>query len=84
MASAGVGDLVATCADAKSRNGTVGYELGLGRWLADITAGMHMVTEGVKSGGPLVELTHTHGVGMAIAEQVRAIVEGRVSPPKRR
>ena len=77
---AGVGDLVATCASPKSRNRTVGYELGLGRTLADITAGMHMVAEGVKSAGPLVELAHAHGVEMPIAEQVRAIVEGRCSP----
>jgi len=77
---AGVGDLVATCASAKSRNRTVGYELGLGRSLADITAGMHMVAEGVKSAGPLVELARAHGVEMPIAEQVRAIVEGRCSP----
>ncbi len=77
---AGVGDLVATCASAKSRNRTVGYELGLGRPLADITAGMHMVAEGVKSAGPLVALARAHGVEMPIAEQVRSIVEGKCSP----
>jgi glycerol-3-phosphate dehydrogenase (NAD(P)+) len=77
---AGVGDLVATCASPKSRNRTVGFELGQGRSLDDIINSMHMVAEGVKSAGPLVELARAHGVEMPIAEQVEAIVSGRCSP----
>jgi glycerol-3-phosphate dehydrogenase (NAD(P)+) len=77
---AGVGDLVATCASAKSRNRTVGFELGQGRSLEDIVGGMHMVAEGIKSAGPLVELAHAQGVEMPIAEQVQAIVSGERSP----
>jgi glycerol-3-phosphate dehydrogenase (NAD(P)+) len=77
---AGVGDLVATCASPKSRNRTVGFELGQGRSLDDIINSMHMVAEGVKSAGPLVELARAHGVEMPIAEQVEAIVSGRCTP----
>jgi glycerol-3-phosphate dehydrogenase (NAD(P)+) len=77
---AGVGDLVATCASPKSRNRTVGFELGQGRALADIVDGMQMVAEGIKSAGPLVGLARAHGVEMPIAEQVEAIVAGRCSP----
>ncbi len=77
---AGVGDLVATCASPKSRNRTVGFELGQGRSLDEIVSGMHMVAEGVKSAGPLVGLARAAGVEMPIAEQVDAIVEGRCSP----
>jgi glycerol-3-phosphate dehydrogenase (NAD(P)+) len=77
---AGVGDLVATCASPKSRNRTVGFELGQGRTLDEIVNGMHMVAEGVKSAGPLVELARAHDVEMPIAEQVDAIVSGRCSP----
>jgi glycerol-3-phosphate dehydrogenase (NAD(P)+) len=77
---AGVGDLVATCASPKSRNRTVGFELGQGRSLGDIVSSMHMVAEGVKSAGPLVALARSNGVEMPIAEQVEAIVEGRCSP----
>src|SRR5580692_6332443 len=77
---AGVGDLVATCASPKSRNRTVGFELGRGRTLGDIVSGMQMVAEGVKSAGPLVALARANGVEMPIAEQVQAIVEGRCSP----
>jgi len=77
---AGVGDMVATCASPKSRNRTVGFELGQGRSLDEIVNGMQMVAEGVKSAGPLVGLAHSHGVEMPIAEQVDAIVDGRCSP----
>jgi glycerol-3-phosphate dehydrogenase (NAD(P)+) len=77
---AGVGDLVATCASPKSRNRTVGFELGQGRSLDEIINAMHMVAEGVKSAGPLVSLAKSHGVEMPIAEQVEAIVDGRCSP----
>jgi glycerol-3-phosphate dehydrogenase (NAD(P)+) len=77
---AGVGDMVATCASAKSRNRTVGFELGQGRSLDEIVNGMRMVAEGVKSAGPLVGLARAHGVEMPIAEQVEAIVDGRCSP----
>ena len=77
---AGVGDMVATCASPKSRNRSVGFQLGQGRTLDEIVNGMQMVAEGVKSAGPLVGLARTHGVEMPIAEQVEAIVDGRCSP----
>ena len=79
---AGVGDLVATCTSPRSRNRTVGLELGRGRSLDDVLAGMHMVAEGVKTAGPLVDLARRHGVEMPIAEQVAAIVAGETSPPE--
>jgi glycerol-3-phosphate dehydrogenase (NAD(P)+) len=77
---AGIGDLVATCASTKSRNRTVGYQLGQGHQLDEILSGMHMVAEGVKTAAPLVELAQSRGVEMPIAEQVEAIVAGRRSP----
>jgi glycerol-3-phosphate dehydrogenase (NAD(P)+) len=77
---AGVGDMVATCASPKSRNRTVGFQLGQGQTLDEIVNGMQMVAEGVKSAGPLVALARSHGVEMPIAEQVEAIIDGRCSP----
>lgn len=77
---AGVGDLVATCTSPRSRNRTVGFELGQGRALDDILDSMHMVAEGVKTSAPLVQLARAHGVEMPIAEQVAAIVAGTTSP----
>ena len=45
---AGLGDLVLTCTGGLSRNRSVGVELGRGRKLPEIIAGMHgMVAEGV-------------------------------------
>src|SRR5690606_36611351 len=43
---AGMGDLILTCTGDLSRNRHVGVELGRGRALADILAGMSMVAEG--------------------------------------
>lgn len=77
---AGVGDLVATCTSPQSRNRTVGLELGRGRRLDDVLAGMLMVAEGVRTARPLVELARRHGVEMPIAEQVARIVAGETSP----
>ena len=46
---AGMGDLVLTCTGELSRNRTVGLELGKGRKLAEILAGLGHVAEGVKT-----------------------------------
>src|SRR5450759_1659626 len=75
---AGMGDLVATCTSTKSRNRTVGVELGRGRSLADILAEMNMVAEGVKSTGAVLALAAEHGVDMPIAAMVGAVLyDGR-------
>jgi glycerol-3-phosphate dehydrogenase (NAD(P)+) len=76
---AGVGDLVATCTSAQSRNRTVGYELGRGRPLSDVLAGMYMVAEGVRTARPLVDLARHHGVEMPIAEQVAELIAGETT-----
>jgi len=70
---AGLGDLVATCASAQSRNHHVGVELGRGRSLAAIEAGVPTVAEGVRSSTAVVELARQHGVQVPIAEQVDAV-----------
>jgi len=76
---AGMGDLVATCMSAQSRNRTVGEQLGQGRSLDDIVADMRMVAEGVKSTAAVLELAAKAGVEMPIAEQVGAVLyQGRM------
>lgn len=77
---AGVGDLVATCTSAQSRNRSVGFELGSGRRLEQVLSGMRMVAEGVRTAAPLVALAQAHGVEMPIAAQVAALVAGETSP----
>jgi glycerol-3-phosphate dehydrogenase (NAD(P)+) len=71
---AGMGDLVATCTSTKSRNRTVGVELGKGRKIDDIVAEMNMVAEGVKSTAAVLELARRHEIEMPIAEQVGAVL----------
>src|ERR1043165_1143666 len=46
---AGLGDLVLTAYGRLSRNRKVGIELGQGRNIDEITSGMRMVAEGVKT-----------------------------------
>ena len=67
---AGVGDLMATCASAQSRNHSVGIELGRGRKIDEIIGSMRMVAEGVKSCKPILELGREAGVRMPITENV--------------
>jgi glycerol-3-phosphate dehydrogenase (NAD(P)+) len=72
---AGMGDLVLTCTGGLSRNRSVGVELGRGRKLPDIIAGMHgMVAEGVFTVNAAVGLARRQGVEMPITEQVYAIL----------
>ncbi len=78
---AGLGDLVLTCTGGLSRNRTVGVELGRGRNLSDIIAGMHgMVAEGVLTTTAAVGLAAKMGVEMPITEQMHAILQQGKSP----
>jgi len=78
---AGLGDLVLTCTGELSRNRSVGVELGRGRKLADVVAGMHgMVAEGVLTTNAAVGLAHRYGVEMPITQQVHAILHQEKSP----
>jgi glycerol-3-phosphate dehydrogenase (NAD(P)+) len=78
---AGLGDLVLTCTGGLSRNRSVGVELGRGKKLAEIIAGMHgMVAEGVFTTTAAVGLAHARGVEMPITEQMHAILHNGKSP----
>jgi glycerol-3-phosphate dehydrogenase (NAD(P)+) len=78
---AGLGDLVLTCTGGLSRNRSVGVELGRGRTLPEIIAGMHgMVAEGVFTTSAAVGLAHARNVEMPITEQMHAILHQRKSP----
>ncbi len=78
---AGLGDLVLTCTGGLSRNRSVGVELGRGRKLPEILAGMHgMVAEGVFTTTAAVGLARAHGVEMPITEQMHAILHEGKSP----
>lgn len=77
----GIGDLVLTCTGPLSRNRAVGIELGRGRQLADILAGLHgKVAEGVRSTTAALGLAARYGVEMPITEQMDAILHHNKDP----
>jgi glycerol-3-phosphate dehydrogenase (NAD(P)+) len=77
---AGLGDLVLTCTGALSRNRQVGIELGKGRVLAEILAGMRMVAEGVGTAAALLALAGEAKVELPITQQVAAILHEGKAP----
>jgi glycerol-3-phosphate dehydrogenase (NAD(P)+) len=78
---AGLGDLVLTCTGGLSRNRSVGVELGRGRKLPEILAGMHgMVAEGIFTTNAAIGLAREHGVEMPIIEQMHAILNEGKTP----
>lgn len=75
---AGMGDLILTCTGALSRNHFVGVELGRGRTLDEILAGMTMVAEGVRTTRSARDLAARVGTPMPIVDEVHAVLfEGR-------
>jgi glycerol-3-phosphate dehydrogenase (NAD(P)+) len=75
----GMGDLIATCTSPLSRNRHVGVELGKGRRIDEIIAGMNMVAEGVKSAPTVIALAEKHGLAMPIARDVYDVTQGKRS-----
>ena len=71
---AGMGDLVLTCTGDLSRNRSVGIELGKGRSIDAILAGMQMVAEGVKTTLSAYQLAGKLGVEVPIIEQMYLIL----------
>jgi len=77
----GLGDLVLTCTGSLSRNRMVGYELGKGRKLADVLAGLDgKVAEGVRTTRAAMGLARELGVEMPITEQMESILDLGKSP----
>ncbi len=77
----GVGDLFLTCTGDLSRNRRVGFELGSGRKLEDITAEMNQVAEGVRTTRAACALARRNGLEMPIAEMVREVLDGELTDP---
>ncbi|GGJ54012.1 NAD(P)H-dependent glycerol-3-phosphate dehydrogenase [Sphingopyxis bauzanensis] len=75
----GMGDLIATCTSPLSRNRHVGVELGKGRPIDEIIAGMNMVAEGVKSAPTVIALAERYDLAMPIARDVFDVTQGKRS-----
>ncbi len=76
----GIGDLMVTCFSKHSRNRAVGERLGRGERLADIVASMNMVAEGVPTTYSAHEVAQRHGIETPIVTQIRALLDGTISP----
>jgi glycerol-3-phosphate dehydrogenase (NAD(P)+) len=75
---AGVGDVVATCGSALSRNHRLGVELANGRRWADLERELPGTAEGAYTVDAALGLARRHGVEMPIAEEVHnALFEGK-------
>jgi glycerol-3-phosphate dehydrogenase (NAD(P)+) len=75
---AGMGDLVVTCMSPHSRNRHVGEQLGLGRSVEEIVAGMSMVAEGVRTAVVVHELAEMYEIAMPVCESVYDVVTGAI------
>ena len=77
-ASQGLGDLVVTCLSKHSRNRRVGEEIGKGKSLTEVLAGMKMVAEGVWTTESARALALSHNIEMPIVEETYKILfEGK-------
>ena len=75
---AGLGDVLATCMSAQSRNRWVGEQVGRGAAPADVLMGMAQGAEGVGATVVACDLAATAGVEVPVAEGVRSVFhEGR-------
>ena len=71
---AGLGDLIATCASALSRNHYVGYELAKGRSLKEISASMSQVAEGVYTTTAVHQLAQKLNLEVPIANLIYGVL----------
>ncbi len=75
---AGIGDIVATCGSALSRNHRLGEELAKGRKWADIEASLPGVAEGAYTVDVALAIARRFDVEMPIAQEVHnALFEGK-------
>jgi len=76
----GMGDLVLTCTGDLSRNRKVGLELGRGKRIAEILAGMSQVAEGVRTTRSAYELSRREGVEMPIVDAMYRVLYEDLAP----
>jgi glycerol-3-phosphate dehydrogenase (NAD(P)+) len=77
---AGMGDLVASCGSALSRNRTFGEVLGRTGSIVTARNEVAKTVEGVASAGAILELAHRVGVEVPIIEAVSDVVNSGLSP----
>ncbi|HSV44019.1 MAG TPA: NAD(P)H-dependent glycerol-3-phosphate dehydrogenase, partial [Candidatus Bathyarchaeia archaeon] len=78
----GLGDLVTTCFSPKSRNRSVGEQLGKGKKIEAILSEMVMVAEGVETAKAVQKLAKQYKVDVPIATEVYRIIYSGKRPEK--
>ncbi len=75
----GLGDLIVTCTSEHSRNWRAGHLLGKGHSLEEVTEGMGMVIEGVRTAKAAHELAQKYNVSMPITEAIYNVLFHQVT-----
>jgi glycerol-3-phosphate dehydrogenase (NAD(P)+) len=76
----GLGDLLATCNSALSRNYQVGHGLAQGRSLEAVLATLAGTAEGVNTTRVLIKLAHQQHISLPITQQVNGLLSGQITP----
>ncbi len=76
----GLGDLLATCNSALSRNYQVGYGLAQGKPLTAIIAQLQGTAEGVNTTQVLIKLANEQAIAVPISYQVDRLLKGDITP----
>lgn len=77
---AGMGDLVASCGSALSRNRSFGEVLGRTGSMKQAREHLVRTVEGVASSSAVVEIAHRVGVEVPVIEAVADVVAGTITP----
>ena len=77
---AGMGDLVASCGSALSRNRTFGEVLGKSGSMEVAKLQVAKTVEGVASSNAILEIAHRAGIEVPVIEAVADVVSGTLSP----
>lgn len=80
MGLAGLGDLVLTCTGDLSRNRRLGLALGKGQSIEDAVKAIGQVVESIQTADEVMRLAVRHGVELPIAENVRDVLHGEITP----
>jgi len=76
----GMGDLIVTCTSEHSRNRYVGYNIGQGKSLQEITSGMNMIAEGVKTAKSVTQWSRRNNIEMPITDAVYKVLFENMDP----
>lgn len=75
----GLGDLLATCTSALSRNYRVGYGLAQGQSLEQILTELQGTAEGVNTTNVLIDLADREGIAVPVSHQVYLLLNGKIT-----